>query len=417
MKSGTWRACYFYHFFTLSPTYMVYFTTFYINVKHFFIYFCKKIRPVFDIFWPYFYVLCYNLAMFIKINKTILSSLIIVILFSCSNNTNSSLNNSSNEPSKTNESTAEIANNNTNNKTLVIDKDYGKGSKDVVIFSTNDTLASFNENLSVASIKYYYDHFDKEENFTTLVDTGNFSVGSIEAEKSKGKVSIEIMNAVGYDIVVPGSYEFNYGIDTFYENMNMLKSNVVCCNIYDINKKTFPFLPYVIYKYDDLKIAFVGVTSPEALLLKDNYEKFFDENGEQLIYFFEDETGEALYRQVQTAVDTAKEEGADKVILLSHLGIEGITERWTTTRVIANTKDIDAVIDGHSMEVLDSGLMVNKVGAFIPLVQAGSNYKYVGAINITKEDYIYPAIMRERSINKKDEKFQQIVDEIIDKYK
>lgn len=352
-----------------------------------------------------------------NVEKIAIFPLILVLMFSCSSNPNSTLNHAPKEPPKVNIDKKESNGKKTSDKSLVIDKDYGKGLKDVVVFSTNDTLAAFNENLTVSGIKYYFDHFDKKENFTTLVDTGNFSAGSPEAEKSKGKVAIEIMNAAGYDIVVPGSFEFNYGIDTFYENMKQLKSDVVCCNIYDVKKKTFPFMPYVIYKYDELKIAFVGVTSPEALLLKDNYEKFFDQNGEQLIYFFEDETGDALYKQVQTAVDTAKAEGADKVILLAHLGIEGITERWSATRVIANTKDIDAVIDGHSMEVLDNGLMVNKVGAFIPLVQAGSKYKYLGAMNVTKEDYIYPAVMKERSVNKKDESFQKKVDEIISKYK
>ena len=367
---------------------------------HFF-YFCQA-------FFYYFLLLWYNQNMF-KNNLKIATFIITLILIACSSNENSTLNH---PPKK-----AETNENKTSNDNLVIDKDYGKEEKDIVIFSTNDTLSSFNENLGVAAVKYYFDHFDRSENYATLVDIGNFSAGTKEAENSNGKVAIEIMNEVGYDIVVPGSLEFNYGIETFYENMKMLKSNIVCCNIYDTKKKAFPFLPYVIYKYGELKVAFVGVTSPEALLLKDNYEKFFDENNEQLIYFFEDETGDALYKQVQTAVDTAKAEGADKVILLSHLGIEGITERWSTIRVIANTKDIDAVIDGHSMEVLDNGLMVNKVGAFIPLVQAGSRYKYLGAMNITNEDYIYPAVMRDRSLNNKDDKFQTRVDEILSKYK
>ena len=331
------------------------------------------------------------------------------LLLPCSSNENSTLNHPPKKlaPKK---SKAKIEN-------LVIDRDYGEDEKDIVVFSTNDSLSAFNDNLGVAAVKYYFDHFDRNENYATLVDIGNFSVGTEEAENSKGKSAIEIMNEAGYDIVVPGSLEFSYGIETFYENMKMLKSNIVCCNIYDTKKKAFPFLPYVIYKYGELKIAYVGVTSPEALLIKDNYENFFDENNEQLIYFFEDETGDALYKQIQTAVDTAKAEGADKVILLAHLGMEGITERWSTIRVIANTKDIDAVIDGHSMEVLDNGLMVNKVGAFIPLVQAGSRFKYLGAMNITKEDYIYPAVMKERSVNKKDEKFQMRVDEILAKYK
>ena len=359
--------------------------------------------------------------MFTIFKKLISISFVVIALFACSSNPNSTLNHPPKKPDKDATSvqleTSEESKDNVSDKSIVIDKDYGKGDKDIVVFSTNDTLSSFNDNLGAAKIKYYVDHFDRDENFVTLVDTGNFSAGTEEAIKSKGKVSIEIMNELGYDIVVPGSLEFNYGIDTFYENMKLLKSHIVCCNIYDVKRKSFPFLPYVMYRYNDVNVAFVGVTSPEALLIKDNYEKFFDAEGNQLLYFFEDETGDALYKQVQTAVDTAKAEGADKVILLSHLGIEGITERWSTTKVVANTKDIDAVIDGHSMEVLDNGLMINKVGAFIPMVQAGSKYKYLGAINITNEDYIYPAVMKERSVNKRDEAFQELVDKILEEYK
>lgn len=341
--------------------------------------------------------------------KILIFTIVLAFLFSCSSNPNSTLNHSPKAVQEYIESK-----NNTYTATI---KDKGKGVKDLVIFSTNDTLSAYNKNLSLSSIKYFIDNFDRTDNFVALVDTGNFSAGSEEAENSKGRSAIEIMNKVGYDIVVPGSYEFNYGIDTFFDNMYALKSDVVCCNIYDIKRGGLPFPPYVIYRYNDLNVGFVGVTSPETLFLKENHEKFYDENGEQILYFFEDEDGTALYKQVQAAVNAAKTDGADKIVLLAHLGIEGITERWTSTRVIANTKDIDAVIDGHSMEVLDNGLMVNKVGAFIPLVQAGSEYKYLGAINITKENYIYPAVMKERSVNKKDENFQKVIDEILSKYK
>lgn len=326
---------------------------------------------------------------------------LILFLFACSSNPNSTLNHSPQEVKK---------------NSLIVDKDYGKGNKDIIIFSTNDTLASFNDNLSLAAIKNFVDRMTNNENFTTLVDTGNFSAGTEVAERSKGKSSVEVMNKMGYDIIVPGSFEFNYGLDVFFENMKALKADVVCCNIFDVKNKTFPFTPYVIYRYNGLNIAFVGVTSPEAFLLVNNHDYFFDEEGNQILYFFEDDDGTALYEQVQKAVDAAKEEGADKVILLAHLGVEDITDKWTSIKVIANTKDIDAVIDGHSMEVLDNGLMTNKVGKFVPLVQAGSKCKYLGAINITKDDYVNQAVMKERSVNTKDENMQKAIDEILSKY-
>ena len=304
-----------------------------------------------------------------------------------------------------------------NSSDIIIDKDYGPGDKDIVIFSTNDTLAAYNENLTLSAIKNYYDNFDREENFTTLVDTGNFSAGTEEAEKSKGKSSVEIINAMGYDLVVPGSFEFNYGLDVFYENMKALGDKVVCCNLLDTKTGELVFSPYKIFRYNDLNIAFIGVTSPESLYLKINHDYFFDENGEQLLYFYEDEDGSMLYSQVQACVDAALEEGADKVILLAHLGVDGITTKWTSTEVILHTKNITAVIDGHSLEVIDSGLMLNSAGEFVQLVQAGSKLECLGAMNITKDGYSFPAIVTNRSVNKKDAEFQKKIDDILDKYK
>ena len=300
--------------------------------------------------------------------KTILSIICIFLLYSCSGNTMTKGDSNSSTNTRYDYQTIDE-----NGKKSIINKNFGNGSKDIVVFSTNDGLSSFNENLTLANIKHFVDYFDRKNNFVTFVDTGNFSYGNDIANNSKGKSSIEVMNLAKYDIVVPGSYEFSYGLDSFYENMNSLNAHVVCCNIYDIKNNKLAFAPYVIYKYGNLNIGFVGVTSPEAMFLKSNFENFFDKDGNQLVYLFDDENGNALYGQVQNAVDSCIENGADKVILLAHLGIEGINEIYSSINVIKNTKNIDAVIDGHSMEVLDNGLMVNKIGQFIPLVQAGSN--------------------------------------------
>ena len=331
----------------------------------------------------------------------VFSILLVISQVSCKSNPNSTLNHKPED----------ITNNIKN-----FDISFGEEKKDIVIFSTNDTLAAYNENLSCASIKYYLDNFDQNENYKVLVDTGNFSNGSEVAQKSKGKSSIEIMNAMGYDLVVPGTHEFDYGLDTFKENMDELDATVVCCNILDTKKNELAFIPYVIYRYGDINVAYIGVTSPEVMYNEENYDKFLDENGEQLYYFFEDRTGEALYAQVQNAVDAALAEGADKVILLAHLGIEDVTSIWSSTSVIANTSGIDGVIDGHSMEVLESGLMNNKVGLFVPLVQAGHSYSNLGVMNITSDGYAFPAILSENSIHEKDQKFQASIDEIIKKY-
>lgn len=298
-----------------------------------------------------------------------------------------------------------------NKKANTISKNFGNENKDIVILSTNDVLGDLDDNLGYAKLKHYVDNIDKKENYITLVDTGNFSYGTEALEKTNGKAIIDIINAVGYDLIVPGTYEFSYGQEQFLENMRALGDKVVCCNIANPKTGKLYFSPYKIFKYGDTKIAYIGVTSPEALYYIEP-ETFLNNKNEQIISFFEDETGEALYNQIQKTIDNAKANGADKIVLLSHLGVENVNPIWASTTVIANTKYIDAVIDGHSMEIMDNGLMTNKIGTFVPIVQAGKNLKYVGVMNITKDGFAFPAVISDRSLKTEDSTVKKLVDKI-----
>lgn len=291
-----------------------------------------------------------------------------------------------------------------------------KTNKDIVIFATNDVHSSYDEKLGYARLKYYVDHFDRNENYVVLVDTGNFSVGCDAAYNSLGKSSIEIMNAVGYDLVVPGCHEFDYGYDVFLENMKMFGNKVISCNILDTRTNKLLFQPYKIFQLGNYKVAFIGVTTPETLYRCDE-NTFIDENGNDIIYFFGDENGTKLYAQIQKYVDRVKKEGADKVVLIGNLGDANVIPPWSSTQVIKNTTDIDAVIDGHSMELLDNGLMTNKVGSFVPIVQAESDLSYIAAMNITKDGYTFPALLSERSVINKDEKITELISKLREKYK
>lgn len=339
-----------------------------------------------------------------NVNKLlrIMFILISLMIFSC-NNKNVNNENIANESKKAEEIS------NVQNESL-------QNDKDIVIFSTNDVYSNYDEKLGYAGLKYYIDNFDKNENYMVLVDVGNFSSGNDIAKNSKGMSSIEIMNKINYDFIVPGTHEFDYGIDVFKKNMDALGNKIISCNIIDMSTERLMYDPYRIVKIGKKNIAFIGVTNPETLYLQ-NKNIFFDDNGNQLIYFFEDETGEALYIQIQKCVDEARKEGADIVILLSHLGNENVDPRWQSTTILENTDGIDACIDGHSMELLDSGLMLNKSGGFVPMVQAGMGLEYIGVINITKSGYIFPAVISKNSVKIKDEEMTKFIKELREKYK
>ena len=50
-----------------------------------------------------------------------------------------------------------------------------------------------------------------------IVDAGDNIQGSVATTLSKGQYMVDLMEAVGYDLAVPGNHEFDYGFDRFLE--------------------------------------------------------------------------------------------------------------------------------------------------------------------------------------------------------
>ena len=92
-----------------------------------------------------------------------LGLVVVLSLVYCKSNPNSTLNHS----------IKEVSDNSLENLGH-IDKVCGSENKDIVVFSTNDSLAAYNDNLTYAGIKHYIDNFDRTNDYVTLIDTGNF---------------------------------------------------------------------------------------------------------------------------------------------------------------------------------------------------------------------------------------------------
>ena len=80
---------------------------------------------------------------------------------------------------------------------------------------------------------------------------------------------------------------------------------------------------------------------------------------------------------VQKAVNDARAEGADHVILLSHVGETYSEQTATSPALIAATYGIDIVLDGHSHNVVDT-ILTNSKGEKIPLVNTGTAFQNIG---------------------------------------
>ncbi len=255
---------------------------------------------------------------------------------------------------------------------------------DIIILHTNDIHCGVNDNLTFSGIA----HFKKETLAKTpnvaLVDAGDAIQGAPIGKLSNGLAVVNIMNEVGYDMLIPGNHEFDYGMDRFLELAPLQKAGYYSANFIDLRTKKTVLPPYKMLQYEDKKVAFVGVTTPEALTTS-TPTYFQDDKGKYVYSFCEDKTGKKLYKQLQKTVNKARKEGADYVFLVGHLGIDGSTPYWSSPAIAANTKGVDGIIDGHSHEKIVGKTVTNKAGKEVIIAQTGTKLKTVGQITITPD--------------------------------
>lgn len=257
------------------------------------------------------------------------------------------------------------------------DDDAPQMKKDLVVLFTSDVHCGIDQGFGYAGLVAIRDSL-KKTSHVLLVDNGDAIQGEPVGTMTTGDAIITLMNSVGYDIAIPGNHEFDYGMDRFLELAGKARFPYISCNF---NKEgELVFEPYVIKEFDGVKVAFVGVTTPKTIT--SSTPKYFqDDDGNYIYGFMQDDTGEGVYNAVQTAVDAAREAGAQYVVALGHVGNEETCAPWTYADIIANTTGIDAFLDGHSHDT-DQVTMKNKDGVDVLRSACGTKLGGVGWLKI-----------------------------------
>ncbi|MBQ9511891.1 MAG: 5'-nucleotidase C-terminal domain-containing protein [Lachnospiraceae bacterium] len=265
--------------------------------------------------------------------------------------------------------------------------------QDIIVLFTNDVHCGVDDNIGYAGLALYKQQMLAKTPYVTLVDAGDFVQGAPIGTLSKGAFIVDIMNLVGYDVVVPGNHEFDYAMDQFFTLSKRTAVGFTTCNFIDLKTGNAAFAPYKMITYGDTKIAYVGITTPESFT-KSTPAYFQDKAGNYIYSLCEDETGERLYAAVQLAVDTARAEGADIVVAIGHLGQDGTTDRWRSDTVIKNTNGIDVMLDGHSHEEYVQTVK-NKDGKNVTLAQTGTKLNAIGKMTIATNGRIKVEMVKE----------------------
>lgn len=251
---------------------------------------------------------------------------------------------------------------------------------DIVILHTNDIHCGINDNIGFAGLaQIKKDALARTPN-VALVDAGDAIQGAPIGKLSRGLAVVDIMNYLGYDFCIPGNHEFDYGMDRFMELTELADYDYVAANFVD-KDGNLVVDAYTIVEAGGHKIAFVGAATPETFT-SSSPAYFQDENGNFIYGFCEGGDGSDFYAAIQSAVDSAAAEGADIVIVLSHLGTNLESAPYSASDLIENTNGIDAVLDGHSHSVWAGEIVLNKDGEEVLLSSTGTKLENLGSLTI-----------------------------------
>lgn len=241
------------------------------------------------------------------------------------------------------------------------------------IYSVNDfhgTLLAAGKNPGMAKLgKYLKDQKAKNQKGTLILSAGDMFQGSMDSNLLYGKPVVDAMNEIGFDAMTIGNHEFDWGFEKVNDWMKAAKFDFIATNIIDNNTgKPVDYLkPYVIYERNGVKVGVIGLATPETAY----------KTSPKLVanYTFEDPV-----KIVNEMVPLLKKEGAEVIVVLSHLGADMNKETGEVTgeavELAKGLEGVDAIISGHTHRTVAG--IVND----IPIVQAYYNGREAGHVNL-----------------------------------
>lgn len=193
-----------------------------------------------------------------------------------------------------------------------------------------------------------------------LLSAGDMFQGTPISNVFGGQSVIEIMNYLKFDAMAIGNHEFDWGGDALQRLAASATFPFLAANIEDQQGRGLPLSkPYVILQRNDLKIAVIGITTPEtAFTTKPDYVS-------GLTFRDPKEILPPLIKELRSG-------GIHIIVMLSHSGLDA-------DLVIAEqVSGIDVIVGGHSHSAVTHPLRVNDT----IIVQAGCYGAYLGVLQL-----------------------------------
>ncbi len=247
-------------------------------------------------------------------------------------------------------------------------------ASELIIFHTNDQharVAPDDDDGKTIGLAYFAAAVKeaKAENPNTLwLDAGDTFHGTPRINISKGMNMVELINAAGIDVVVPGNHDFNYGSKRLEQLAKAFKGSVLDANVVRRKNQKLVFKPSKIYKMSDgTKVGVFGLSTPECAY------KTSPANVATLDFLDPVVQSKMMIAKLRSKVDV--------LIAVMHMGVDASSD-FTSERIAREAPGIDIIIDGHSHTEFPEGLFVGKT----LIAQTGCHGHFLGRVDITLDD-------------------------------
>lgn len=206
-----------------------------------------------------------------------------------------------------------------------------------------------------------------------LVDAGDFSQGTSYFTMLHGDIEIDLINAMGYDVVCLGNHEFDNGLEELARRLSDMKCKVVCANYSFDNPELEKLVsPYCIIRRGGLKIGFIGLLTDLTRVVERHI-------ADRMTYL------DPIEITDRYAAYLKNEKKCDLVICLTHLGYD--KSAFTDRDLAAATRNVDLIIGGHSHTFLETEeIHHNADGKPVTIVTDGCWGLYIGNLEIYEAD-------------------------------
>ena len=227
--------------------------------------------------------------------------------------------------------------------------------------------AVFRKTGGYAQLATYLEKQRKKNPDTFLIDTGDMFQGSELSVKTTGKAMIPILNALGYDLYLPGNWEVIYYKKAMQTLLGSLHAPKVCANMYhdlgEGKKGELIFPPYHIWNVKGVKIGFIGYTDPLVPIRQSpNYSK-------GIIYTTPEEN-------LQHYVDVLRnQEQCAYVLVVAHLGLSQQIHLANLPECLG----VDYILGGDTHERVRTPIKCK----YSKVVEPGAFGSFVGKLNLT----------------------------------